>query len=189
MLSEAQLTGTHFALSVGMEGIGVVTRIGPGVSGFTVGEPRFVSFPGMGRHYVTTSVDAGLIEAGQDLNLEACGSVVALMTAHYALKHAAHVQPGEWVLVASGAGGVGMAAVQIAAKPGARVIATASTPERAEVLRTFGAEHVVNSRPLSAIDEVRQLTGGHGADVVISSAPGGSPPRTTSGCPAPRWAA
>ena len=65
------------------------------------------------------------------------------MTAHYALKHAAHVQPGEWVLVACGAGGVGMAAVQIAAKAGGRVIATASTPERAEILRTLGAEHVV----------------------------------------------
>ena len=53
------------------------------------------------------------------------------MTAHYALKHAARVQPGEWVLVACGAGGVGMAAVQIAAKAGARVIATASNAERA----------------------------------------------------------
>ena len=65
MLSEAQLTGTHFGLSVGMEGIGIVTRIGPGVNGFTVGEPRFVTVPGMARRYVTTPVDAGLIEPGQ----------------------------------------------------------------------------------------------------------------------------
>ena len=94
------------------------------------------------------------------------------MTAHYALMHAARVQSGEWVLVAGGAGGVGMAAVQIAAKAGARVIATASTPERADLLRTLGAEYVVDSRSLSAIDQVRQLTGGHGADVVLNSAPG-----------------
>ena len=94
------------------------------------------------------------------------------MTAHYALMHGGRLQSGEWVLVAGGAGGVGMAAVQIAAKAGARVIATASTLERADMLRTLGAEYVVDSRSLSAIDQVRQLTGGHGADVVLNSAPG-----------------
>jgi acyl transferase domain-containing protein/NADPH:quinone reductase-like Zn-dependent oxidoreductase/acyl carrier protein len=174
MLTEREMAGTHFGMSLGMEGIGVVTRVGPGVRGFMVGESRWVSVPGMCARYVTTSVnpDIGLIEPGQDLPIEACGSVVALMTAHYALKHAARVEPDEWVLVACGAGGVGMATVQIAAKAGARVIATASNDERAELLRSVGAEHVVDSRSLSATDEVRRLTGGHGVDVVISSAPG-----------------
>jgi NADPH:quinone reductase-like Zn-dependent oxidoreductase len=155
-----------------MEGMGGITRIGPGVSGFTVGESCFVRVPGMARRYFTTPVDAGAIEPGDGLTLEACGSVVVLMTAHYVLKHAARVQSGDWVLVAGGAGGVGMAAVQVAAKAGARVIATASTPERAELLKTLGAEHVIDSRSLSAIYEVRQLTGGHGADVVVNAAPG-----------------
>ena len=172
VLSEAELAGTHFGLSLGMEGKGVITRIGPGVTGFTIGESCFVSVPGMACRYVTTPVDAGAIETDHGLSLEAYGSVVVLMTAHYALKHAARVQPGDWVLVAGGAGGVGMAAVQIAAKAGARVIATASTPERANLLRTLGAEHVIDSRSLSAIDEVRQLTEGHGADVVVNAAPG-----------------
>lgn len=172
VLGEAELAGTHFGLSLGMEGMGVITRIGHGVSGFTVGESCFVSVPGMARRYFTTPVDAGAIEPGDGLTLEACGSVVVLMTAHYVLKHAARVQSGDWVLVAGGAGGVGMAAVQIAAKAGARVIATASTPERAELLKTLGAEHVIDSRSLSAIYEVRQLTGGHGADVVVNAAPG-----------------
>jgi acyl transferase domain-containing protein/NADPH:quinone reductase-like Zn-dependent oxidoreductase len=174
MLTEHQMAGTQFGMKLGMEGIGVVTRIGPGVRGFMVGERRWVSVPGMGARYLTTSVrpEAGLIEPGRDLPLEACGSVVALMTAHYALKHAARVQPGEWVLVACGAGGVGMAAVQIATKAGARVIATASSDERADLLRGVGAAHVVDSRSLSATDEVRRLTGGRGVDVVISSAPG-----------------
>ncbi|MBV8790348.1 MAG: SDR family NAD(P)-dependent oxidoreductase, partial [Mycobacterium sp.] len=174
MLGEREMAGTHFGMNLGMEGIGVVTRVGPGVRGFMVGESRWVSVPGMCARYVTTSVnpDIGLIEPGQDLPMDACGSVVALMTAHYALKHAARVQPDEWVLVACGAGGVGMAAVQIAAKAGARVIATASNDERADLLRSVGAEHVVDSRSLSATDEVRRLTGGHGVDVVISSAPG-----------------
>ena len=172
VLGEAELAGTHFGLSLGMEGKGVITRIGPGVTGFTIGESCFVSVPGMACRYVTTPVDAGAIETDHGLSLEAYGSVVVLMTAHYALKHAARVQPGDWVLVAGGAGGVGMAAVQIAAKAGARVIATASTSERANLLRTLGAEHVIDSRSLSAIDEVRQLTEGHGADVVVNAAPG-----------------
>jgi NAD(P)-dependent dehydrogenase (short-subunit alcohol dehydrogenase family)/acyl carrier protein len=126
----------------------------------------------MARRFVTTAVDAGLIEPADDLSLQACGSVVALMTAHYALKHAARLEPGEWVLVACGAGGVGMAAVQIAAKAGARVIATASSPERSELLRDIGAQHVVDSRSVTATDDVRRLTDGRGVDVVVSSAPG-----------------
>ena len=100
-------------------------------------------------------MDAGAFEPGDGLTLETYGSVVVFMTAHYALKHAARLQPGEWVLVAGGAGGVGMAAVQVAAKAGAQVIATASTPERADLLRTLGAKYVVDSRSLSAIEEVR----------------------------------
>ena len=172
VLGEAELAGTYFGMSLGMEGMGVVTRIGPGVSGFTVGESRFLAIPGIARRYLTTRVDAGAIEPGHGLTLEAYGSVVVLMTAHYALKHAARVQFGEWVLVAGGAGGVGMAAVQIAAKAGAQVIATASTPERADLLRTLGAKYVIDSRSLSATEEVREITNGHGADVVVNSAPG-----------------
>ena len=54
VLGEAELAGTQFGNELGMEGMGVVTRIGPGVSGFTVGESRFVSVPGMARRYITT---------------------------------------------------------------------------------------------------------------------------------------
>jgi acyl transferase domain-containing protein/NADPH:quinone reductase-like Zn-dependent oxidoreductase len=172
VLGEAELAGTYFGMSFGMEGLGIITRIGAGASGFTVGESLSIGVTGMARRYVTTPVDGGAIASGDGLTMEAYGSVVALMTAHYALKHAARVQPGDWVFVAGGAGGVGMAAVQIAAKAGARVIGTASTSERAELLRTLGADFVVDSRSLAAIDEVRELTGGHGADVVLNSAPG-----------------
>jgi len=172
VLGQAELAGTRFGTELGMEGMGVVTRIGPGVGGFTIGESCFVSVPGMARRYVTTPVDVGAFEPADGLSLQTCGSVVVLMTAHYALKHAARVQPGEWVLVAGSAGGVGMAAVQIAAKAGAQVIATASTPERADLLRTLGAKHVIDSRLLSAVEQVHQLTCGHGADVVLNSAPG-----------------
>jgi acyl transferase domain-containing protein/NADPH:quinone reductase-like Zn-dependent oxidoreductase/acyl carrier protein len=172
VLGEAELAGTWFGTELGMEGMGTVVRIGSGVDGFTVGESRFVSVPGMARRYITVGSDAGAFEPGDGLSLQTCGSVVVFMTAQYALKHAARVQPGEWVLVAGGAGGVGMAAVQVAAKAGAQVIATASSPERADLLRTLGAKHVIDSRSLSAVEEVQQLTGGHGADVVLNSAPG-----------------
>lgn len=172
VLGANELAGTHFGLGVGMEGIGVITRVGADVRDVTVGTSMLVSIPGMASRYVTTSVNAGSMEPADGLSMTACGSVVVLMTAHYALQHSARIQPDDWVLVSAGAGGVGMAAVQVAAKAGARVIATASTPERAELLRSLGAKFVVDSRALSAIDEVRAITGGHGADIVVNCAPG-----------------
>lgn len=171
VLTEAQLAGTHFGMALGLEGIGCVTRVGPGVRGFAVGDHRWISVPGMSSRYVTTSVHKGLIEPAYGLNLNACGSVTALMTAHYALKGAARVQPGEWVLVCCGAGGIGMAAVQVAAKSGARVIATAADAQRCDLLLNAGADYVVDFGSLTATDEVRKLTGGKGVDVVVSSAP------------------
>lgn len=172
VLGEAELAGTHFGRNLGMAGIGVVTRIGAVVEGFTVGQLCLVAAPGMARRYLTTPVEGGTIQTCSGLSVEAAGSVVVLLTAHYALHYAARVQAGEWVLVAGGAGGVGMATVQVAAKAGARVIATASTPERAELLSSLGAEHVIDSRSSSAIDEVYTITGGQGADVVVNCAPG-----------------
>jgi NADPH:quinone reductase-like Zn-dependent oxidoreductase/acyl carrier protein len=172
VVGEAEFAGTHFGRNLGMAGIGVVTRIGSEVEGFTVGQVCLVAVAGMTRRYLTTPVGGGTIQPGPGLSVEAAGSVIVLLTAHYALHHAARVQAGEWVLVAGGAGGVGMATVQIAAKAGARVIATASTPERAERLFSLGAEHVIDSRSLSAIDEIYTITGGHGADVVVNCAPG-----------------
>lgn len=77
------------------------------------------------------------------------------------------LQPGEWLLVHGGSGGVGSIAVQLAAARGARVLATAGGPERAGRCLTLGAEAVIDHRTEDFVARVAELTSGHGADVVL----------------------
>ncbi len=173
VLGEKELSGTYFGLDIGMSGVGVITRVGPGVSDMAVGEALVFGTKGMARRYVTARVDDGVfVKAHKHWKLADFGSTVPMLTSQYCVFHAAQVQPGEVVLVHGGAGGVGMVTIQAAKAAGARVIATASTPERREVARQMGADEVLDSRSVNFVDEVRRLTDGRGADVVISSAPG-----------------
>lgn len=185
LLSEKELGGTYFGMNIGMSGVGVVTRVGPGmaagvrdgvsdgVAQLQVGDTVVFGTRGMAQRYVTTALDHGFFMAVPASTPHAeLGAMVPFLTAHYSVVHAARVQPGEVVLVHGGAGGVGMAAIQAARAAGATVIATASSPERQAVARQMGAEHTLDSRSLNFVEQVRALTAGRGADVVISSAPG-----------------
>jgi NADPH:quinone reductase len=87
-------------------------------------------------------------------------------TGHVGLHRRAHLQPGEWLLVHAGAGGVGSAAIQLGKAAGARVIATAGGPEKVQVCRDLGADHVVDYTADDFVPVVKDVTGGHGADVV-----------------------
>jgi NADPH:quinone reductase len=87
-------------------------------------------------------------------------------TGHVGLHRRAHLQPGEWLLVHAGAGGVGSAAIQLGKAAGARVIATAGGPEKVQVCRDLGADHVVDYTADDFVPVVKEVTGGHGADVV-----------------------
>jgi phthiocerol/phenolphthiocerol synthesis type-I polyketide synthase C len=93
---------------------------------------------------------------------------VAFLTAYYGLVSCARMRRGEWVLVHGGAGGVGLAALQIAKLKGARVIATAGSREKRALVKALGAEHVLDSRSLAFVDEVRAITG-DGVDIVLNS--------------------
>ena len=173
LLTPKELGGTYFGMHIGMSGVGVVTRVGPGVQALQEGDTVVFGTRGMAQRYVTTALDHGffrVVPGGTPW--VGLGAMVPFFTAHYSVVHAARVQAGEVVLVHGGAGGVGMAAIQAARAVGATVIATASTPERQAVARQMGAEFTLDSRSLNFVEQVRQLTGGRGADVVISSAPG-----------------
>ena len=93
-------------------------------------------------------------------------------TAWYSLHRFGCVAPGEWVLVHAGAGGVGGAAIQLALAAGARPIATASSEEKLAVARGHGAEHAILADPDALAGQVRELTDGHGADVVVDGVNG-----------------
>ncbi|KAI4862575.1 NAD(P)-binding protein [Hypoxylon rubiginosum] len=98
---------------------------------------------------------------------DAAGLFVTAPTSYGALVQRAGVKAGDWVLVHAAAGGVGLAAVQVAKALGATVVATAGTPRKLEVARQFGADHVVDYGDASWPEQVRKLTpGGRGVDVV-----------------------
>jgi acyl transferase domain-containing protein/NADPH:quinone reductase-like Zn-dependent oxidoreductase len=173
ILGERELAGTYYGTGLGMEALAVVTRVGPGVTAHAVGDRRFVGARDMGRRYLTVSTTEAQIEPlPRGWGIAELPSFVPFVTAHYGLKRLARVRPGETVLVHGAASGVGLAAVQVAKHAGATVIASAGSPERRAVAAAAGADHTVNSRSLAFVDEVLELTGGRGADVVISSAPG-----------------
>ncbi len=88
-------------------------------------------------------------------------------TSYHALRRRAGLQPGETVLVLGAAGGVGLAAVELAAVMGARVIAAASTAEKLEACRRAGAAETINYSTEPLRERIRELTAGRGVDVVV----------------------
>ena len=97
---------------------------------------------------------------------EAAGLLITYQTAYVGLHRRAALRSGEWLLVHAGAGGVGSAAVQVGLAAGARVIATAGGPEKVAVCRELGAHEAIDYRSEDIAARVKEITGGHGADVV-----------------------
>jgi NADPH:quinone reductase len=97
---------------------------------------------------------------------EAAALLITYQTAYVGLHRRAALRAGEWLLVHAGAGGVGSAAIQVGLAAGARVVATAGGPEKAAVCRELGAHEVIDYRSEDIVTRVKEVTGGHGADVV-----------------------
>jgi NADPH2:quinone reductase len=159
--------------SPGAEVAGVVSALGEGVGGIAVGDAVIAS-PGWGglAEKVAVRADSCIpIPDGFD-PVVASALVYAYGTSHYALKDRAHLQAGETLLVLGAAGGVGLAAVELGALAGAIVIAAASTDEKLALCRQYGAALTVNYSNEDLKTRVRELTGGHGADVVYDAVGG-----------------
>lgn len=93
-------------------------------------------------------------------------------TVYYALKHLARLEPGEKVLIHGAAGGVGIAALQIAQWMGAEIYATVGSEEKRDFLRLMGVAHIYDSRSLTFAEEILQDTKGEGVDIVLNSLAG-----------------
>jgi acyl transferase domain-containing protein/NADPH:quinone reductase-like Zn-dependent oxidoreductase/NAD(P)-dependent dehydrogenase (short-subunit alcohol dehydrogenase family)/acyl carrier protein len=156
---------------LGLECAGHIVATGPNVEGFNPGDSVVAITGGAFATHVT--VDAATVaRVPEGLPLEAAVTIpVAFLTAYYALVTCARLTRGEWVLIHGGAGGVGLAALQVARWRGARVIATASTVEKRDLVAALGAEHVFDARAHGFADGVRQATGG-GVAVVLNSLSG-----------------
>ncbi|MGC5053620.1 SDR family NAD(P)-dependent oxidoreductase [Micromonospora sp. DT48] len=157
---------------LGAECSGVVAAVGEGVTRVRVGDPVMaVAASSFSGRVVAPEALVARLDAQVDLT-EAAGVPIAFLTAAYALEHMARLAPGETVLIHSAAGGVGLAAMQIARRCGATILATAGTAEKRELLASLGAAHVYDSRSLDFADQVRADTQGKGVDVVLNSLAG-----------------
>jgi NADPH2:quinone reductase len=160
--------------SPGAEIAGVVSAVGSGVDGVTVGDRIFAS-PGWGGLAEKIVVGAGsLIPIPDGIDFGPASSFLyAYGTSHYALKDRARLQPGETLVVLGAAGGVGLAAVELGALMGATVIAAASSDDKLELCREYGAAMTINYGSEDLKARIRDLTGGQGADVVYDPVGGG----------------
>ncbi len=163
---------THDAL-IGGEGAGVVVEVGPGVTEFAVGDDVYGFFPDGSGTLVPGDIRLLLPMPSDWSYAEAAAISAVFTTAYFAFVHLADVKPGQRVLVHAGAGGVGMAAVQLARHLGLEVFATASRGKW-DTLRAMGFDddHIGDSRTLEFEDKFRAIVGERGIDVVLDSLAG-----------------
>lgn len=156
---------------VGYQAAGVIREVGSNVNDREVGQ-RVVGVSFFGSHAEVFGVpgqSTWVIPDGLDTKIAACVPI-AYGTAHVCLHEFGRLTSGETVLIQGGAGGVGVAAIQLAKLAGAVTIATASSDDKLERLqREFGLDHGVNYVTGNMVDEVRKASGGRGVDLVVDS--------------------
>lgn len=161
--------------SLGLEFSGVVTRVGTRVCDLLPGDAVMGFGASCFASHVITRADA-VAPMPEGWTFEAAATVpTVFFTVYYALKHLANLQPGERVLIHGAAGGVGIAAVQLAHHLGAEIFATVGSEEKRDFVRLRGADHVFDSRSLAFADDILTATAGEGVpgvDVVLNSLAG-----------------
>lgn len=151
----------------GSEFAGRVAVVGAGVTGLAVGDPVHGSvFSGaLAEQVLAPATAVSPIPAGLSM-VEAAAFRVTYLTAYHCLVTIGELAPEQWVVVLGAAGGVGSAAVDIAVRLGARVIAAASSPERLAVCKDLGAEACIDYTTEDLKLRIKEITGG-GADLVV----------------------
>ncbi len=161
---------SHTPHIVGYQCAGTVVSVGDSTTGFAVGD-RVVTVGVDGSHAELRAVGEAFcwaIPAGLSTEEATCVPV-PFGTADDCLFEFGRLQPGETALIHAGASGVGIAAIQLAKRAGARVLATASSPSRLERLGELGLDHGIDYTSTDFVDEVRRRTEGNGADVIVDS--------------------
>lgn len=180
LLADVNLEGNFSGRSLGLECAGKITAIGAGVTNFQIGDEVIASAPhSFSSHTIT---DARLVvHKPQNISFEEAATIPAVfLTAYYALHYLGRITKGEKVLIHAAAGGVGLAAIQLAQKAGAEIFATAGSPEKRELLQALGVKYVMDSRTLDFADQIMQYTNGKGVDIVLNSLAGAAIPKSLS---------
>ncbi|WP_420236419.1 quinone oxidoreductase family protein [Telmatobacter bradus] len=154
----------------GTEASGIVEALGPGVTGFTVGD--LVASTAVQGSYAEYALAPAvqLVKVPDGVAPEqAAAAMLQGMTAHYLAHSTFPLKKGDTALVHAGAGGVGLLLTQMAVRMGARVITTVGSAAKAELSREAGASDVIFYDEQDFDVEVKRLTGGRGVDVVYDS--------------------
>lgn len=168
LLPEEALEDGFAGATLGMECSGVVVRAGAGAD-LAVGDEVIAFGPASFATHMTVAARA-VAPLPDGTNFDTAASAPTIfITAQYSLVELARLRAGETVLIHGGAGGVGLAAIQIARRIGARIFATAGSPAKRRMLTALGVEKVFDSRSMSFADEVMAATDGVGVDVVLNS--------------------
>ncbi|MBI1872705.1 MAG: NADPH:quinone reductase [Acidobacteria bacterium] len=155
----------------GSDGAGVVSAVGAAATSVRRGDRVYLTGTsgGTGTYAELAIADARQVHLLPDHLSFGQGAAVGVPygTAYRALFQRAHAVPGETVLVHGASGGVGTAAIQIGRACGLRMIGTAGTDRGLALVREQGADHVLNHRAPDYLEELRQVTGGRGVDVIV----------------------
>ena len=158
--------------NLGFECAGIVRAVGEGVGPGLIGQRVVAVASGSFASHIRAKAALVFPIPDQFSFAQAAALPTAYTTAQYALVTVGRIRPGERILIHTATGGVGLAAISVARKHGAEVIATAGSEEKREYLRRLGIAHVFNSRSLGFADDVMVATDGRGVDLVLNSLPG-----------------
>ncbi len=155
---------------LGVECMGRIKSLGENVEGLKVGdEVLAICTEASFASYTITHADLVVRKPVGMARPDAATLPLVFLTGYYAFYHLARIKEKDRVLIHSAAGGVGLAAIQIARHFGAEVFATVSTDEKREYLKSIGVEHIFDSRSLDFADQVLKATNGEGVDIVLNS--------------------
>jgi NADPH:quinone reductase len=168
LINRASAPPPHSAFIMGYAAAGEIIAVGENVSNRHVGQ-KVTSFDLAGSHAELRAVAASRTwPVPEGLGMAAAAALpISFGTAYHCLFTRGDVKRGETVLVQAGAGGVGLAAIQLAHQAGATVLATVSGHERTERLFGFGLDHAIDHRSVDVVDTAMRLTEGRGVDLVV----------------------
>lgn len=156
----------------GLEVSGRIAALGPETddSGWSVGDEVCALLDGGGYAEQVVAPVAQLLPVPRGVSLEdAAGLPEVAATVWSNVFLVANIQPGQVLLVHGGSSGIGTMAIQLAKAVGAHVAVTAGSAEKLDFCRQLGADHLVNYKEEDFVERVRELTGGHGADVILDN--------------------
>lgn len=170
LLPDEALENGFSGPALGMEFSGEVIAVGTAVNDLAVGDAVMGFGSGCFADQIVTDATA-VVKKPAHWSFAAAATVpTVFFTAYYSLVHLARLQPGEKLLIHGAAGGVGLAAIQIARAQGACIYATAGSDEKRDLVAMLGADHVFDSRSLDFADQINAMSGG--VDVVLNSLAG-----------------